>query len=315
MNNWLPGQENTKAQLADYYRMISHIDDRIGNIVETLKKNKLYDNTIIVYSADNGLAVGSHGLMGKQSLYEHSMNTPLIITGPGIPQNKQSDALVYLLDLYPTLCSILGVKTPEGLEGTDYSEVVYGKKEKVRNTLFTAYREIRAVRNEQYKLIRYPMIDHTQLFDLKNDPNEINNLIYNDDYNIIVEELTKEMKRWQQQTGDTLVLENPNPRAKEYDYKTLVRIPDRHQPQYVLDKYFPEYANDALFKVHRALVFAANAQEIKGLQKNYLKFKAKMKAKSERKALFEKITAARDSSEQLQKVPDNYTDFERLFNN
>jgi arylsulfatase A-like enzyme len=89
---WPRTPEIIQASLADYYALISHIDKSVGDLIGTLKKEGLYENTIIVYAADNGLAIGSHGLLGKQNLYEHSMKVPLIISGPGIPKDKVSDA-------------------------------------------------------------------------------------------------------------------------------------------------------------------------------------------------------------------------------
>ena len=83
---WPRTPEIVRESLADYYALISHLDSRIGDIIETLKKEGLFENTIIVYAADNGLAIGSHGLLGKQNLYEHSTKVPLIISGPGIPE-------------------------------------------------------------------------------------------------------------------------------------------------------------------------------------------------------------------------------------
>jgi arylsulfatase A-like enzyme len=100
---WPRTPEMVKASLADYYALITHIDERVGEIISQLKESGLFENTIIVYAADNGLAVGSHGLLGKQNLYEHSTKVPVIISGPGIPQNRVTDALVYLFDIYPTL--------------------------------------------------------------------------------------------------------------------------------------------------------------------------------------------------------------------
>ena len=86
--------------------MISHLDWRIGQILDKLKEKNLYDNTIIVFAGDNGLAVGQHGLMGKQNCYEHSIRVPLILCGPGIPKGQKSESYVYLMDLFPTLCSL-----------------------------------------------------------------------------------------------------------------------------------------------------------------------------------------------------------------
>ena len=111
-NGWMTGRDEALAswprtegvvrqQLAEYYGMITHMDDQIGRILKTLEETGHADNTIIVYAADHGLAVGSHGLLGKQNLYEHSMGCPLVFSGPGIPRGA-TRALTYLYDIYPT---------------------------------------------------------------------------------------------------------------------------------------------------------------------------------------------------------------------
>ena len=99
-----------KQHIADYYAMISHIDDNVGKIIDALERKKILDDTIIVFCGDNGLAIGQHGLMGKQNVYEHSVHIPLLISGPGIPAGVKRDKYVYLLDVYPTLCDLCGVE-------------------------------------------------------------------------------------------------------------------------------------------------------------------------------------------------------------
>lgn len=169
--DWPREAEKVRSVLSDYYALISHLDKNVGNIIQTLRRNGLYENTIIVYAADNGLAVGSHGLLGKQNLYEHSMKVPLIITGPGIPEHMVSNALIYLFDMFPTLAELCSVPAPEGIDGQSLVQVISGKSEGVRNSLFTAYRNtVRAVRTNEWKLIRYPERDFNQLFNLAADP-------------------------------------------------------------------------------------------------------------------------------------------------
>ena len=95
--------------LADYYRYISYLDAQIGRILDALDASPYAKNTIVVFSADSGVARGSHGLIGKQNLYEHSVRVPLIISGPGIPAGKRTDAMCYLFDVLPTLGKLCGV--------------------------------------------------------------------------------------------------------------------------------------------------------------------------------------------------------------
>ena len=204
---WPRPVEMVKELLSDYYGLISHLDSRIGEIIKALQENGLYENTIIVYAADNGLAAGSHGLLGKQNLYEHSTRVPLIITGPGIPKEMISDALVYLYDLYPTLAELSQLPAPENVDGKSLVPVISGESDGVRSSLFTAYRNtVRAVRTKEWKLIRYPKRDYTQLYNLATDPFEMNNLSGIEQYSSKVDELLKLMTEWQGMVKDTVPL-------------------------------------------------------------------------------------------------------------
>lgn len=163
--------------LADYYGMVSHLDEQVGRILTTLEESGLAQNTIVVFASDHGLALGSHGLLGKQNLYEHSMGAPLIFAGPGIPAQQASTALCYLLDLYPTLCELTGTPVSPGVEGRSLAPILRGQTQSVRESIFTAYRDVqRAVRDHRWKLIWYPPIDRYQFFDLRNDPDEMRDL-------------------------------------------------------------------------------------------------------------------------------------------
>ena len=163
---WPRTEAEVRRHLHDYHAVISGLDHHIGRLIRALKDRHAFENTIIVFASDNGLAIGSHGLMGKQSLYEHSMKVPLFLVGPGIPRGW-SDALVYLLDVYPTLCDLVGTQVPQGLDGMSLGPILRGKTDRVRDSLFLCYRDVqRAVRDDRWKLIRYPRIGLTQLFDL-----------------------------------------------------------------------------------------------------------------------------------------------------
>lgn len=173
---WPRTEEVVRKHLHDYYACISSIDHHIGRILATFRDLGQLDNTIVVFSADHGLAIGSHGLFGKQSLYEHSMKSPLVFAGPGIPKGS-SDALAYLFDIFPTVADLVGADVPENLDGRSLRSAIEGKSQGVRDTIFLAYRDVqRAVRKGNWKLIRYPKVDVTQLFDLASDPDEMKDL-------------------------------------------------------------------------------------------------------------------------------------------
>ncbi len=173
------GPEEIRRHQAACYAMITHVDAQIGRVLETLKKTGHADDTIIVFSADNGLAVARHGLLGRQNLYEHSVHVPLVFGGPGITKSRKRDAFCGLLDIHPTLCDLAGLDAPAGLEGQSLAPAMRGQGRKGRESLFFAYKDVqRAVRDERFKLIEYNVAGQrtTQLFDLEDDLWELKNL-------------------------------------------------------------------------------------------------------------------------------------------
>lgn len=236
---WPRTPEIIQASLADYYALISHMDSRIGDIIQTLKEQDLFDNTIIVYAADNGLAVGSHGLLGKQNLYEHSTKVPLILSGPGISENESKDALLYLFDIFPTLSDLCDLPEPKDIDGENFAALLEGEDAKTRKSLYTAYRNtVRAVRTDEWKLINYPQRNFKQLFNLKEDPSELTNLAMLPENKPKIDELTLLMQDWYNITNDTATIKPKTILPLAYDHTKLKQRPDRHQPEYVLKRYF-----------------------------------------------------------------------------
>jgi arylsulfatase A-like enzyme len=170
--------EEIRRHLAEYYAMISHLDDRIGEIIAAVRRQGMWENTIFILAGDNGIALGQHGLMGKQSLYEHSIRVPLLFAGPGIPHGMRRDAQVYLLDVYPTLCELVGITTPTSVEGISMIDALM-QGAPARKACYLAYTDKhRGVRTAQHKLIEYRRQGRcymTQLFDLAADPWETHN--------------------------------------------------------------------------------------------------------------------------------------------
>ena len=170
---WPRTSADVRSMLADYYRYISYLDLLIGRVLDTLDASPSAKNTFVVFAADSGVARGSHGLIGKQNLYEHSMRVPLISAGPGIPANQRTDAMCYLFDVIPTLGALSGVAGPKTSEGLDLSATLRNPATPARTSLMFAYQKVqRSLRDERYKLIRYPQVDRTQFFDLVADPAE-----------------------------------------------------------------------------------------------------------------------------------------------
>jgi len=206
-----------QGHIADYYGMISHMDMEIGRILQALDDNGLRENTIVIYTSDHGLSVGQHGLMGKQNLYDHSMRIPMIIRGAGIEAGRQTDALVYLLDLFPTLCERAGIPIPPSCDGHSLNALLDGYTDVHRQTIFTAYQNTfgdpedkpyqRAVRGTRYKLIQSVVDDTltTQLFDMIDDPYETTDLHTETRYVNVWMQLKKRLSDWQQIVQDPLI--------------------------------------------------------------------------------------------------------------
>lgn len=218
---WPRTPEDTKQQLADYYACITGLDHHIGRIFEQLKKNGQWENTIIIFTGDNGLSLGEHGLFGKQNLYEFGgMHVPFVIAGPGI-RHAKSDAFVYLMDLFPTFAEIGGATPPKDIDGKSLMPVINGTQPDVRDLLYTGYRDYqRAVRDKRWKLIRYPLVNVTQLFDLQNDPRELTNLAGNPDHAAKVAEMMDKLQTEMKRNDDAFPLDIPNPSPAEWNPPT-----------------------------------------------------------------------------------------------
>ncbi len=235
---WPRTPEVIRDQLAEYYGMITHLDEQVGRILRALDESGHAAHTWVIYAADNGLALGSHGLLGKQNLYEHSQRVPLMVAGPGMARGS-SEALVYLLDLFPTILGLAGLEPPGDLDGADLAPIWRGDEERVRDSLFLSFTNLmRAVRDERYKLIRYPQINYTQLFDLAQDSHELRNLAAEAEQAERVERMMSLLADWQRRLGDTQPLAVDKPQPEKIDMTGAERKPDQWQPDWIVKKYF-----------------------------------------------------------------------------
>jgi arylsulfatase A-like enzyme len=206
--------EMIKKEIALYYGMISEVDVQIGRILDALKANGLDKNTLVIFAGDNGLAVGQHGLIGKQSVYDHSMRVPLILKGPKIPKNQKNLALASLSDIFPSVCSYLGIKIPDSSEGKNLMEAIANPRKIFRENMYYKYRDIQlAVRtNDNWKLIKYNVngAEHIQLFNLNLDQYETNNLAGKPEYQKKQSELTDILKKEMTFYRDELDIDKPD---------------------------------------------------------------------------------------------------------
>ena len=206
LNTWPRKQSDIRRDLATYYRVISDMDAQIGRIIKALTDHGKLENTVIIFTSDHGLAIGSHGLMGKQNMYEHTIGVPLIFSGPGIPGNELRTAQIYLRDLFPTTCDLARIAIPNTVEGHSFKPVIEGQEKKIYDQVFGYFNDKqRMVRTDRWKLIYYPHLQRYQLFDVKSDPHELKDLTNMPAHRDIKEHLKTVLLRWQQEVDDPLV--------------------------------------------------------------------------------------------------------------
>lgn len=210
----LAGFPRTPAEIrrhsADYYAMISHQDARIGDILQTLSERGLAENTIVIYTSDHGLAVGRHGLMGKQNLYEHSVRVPLLMRGPGVPSSHAADALLYTFDLYPTLLQMAGGDVA-AVDGQSLLPILKGEATQHRESVGAVYLDIQRMWSDgEWKIIRYFVgangrgTERVQLFDLTGDPHELHDLSSDPAQAARVQTMLEKLSDWQRENDDIL---------------------------------------------------------------------------------------------------------------
>ncbi len=195
---------------SEYYALISHMDKQIGKILDALKKSGKSDNTYIFFTSDHGLACGQHGFMGKQNMYDHSIRAPFIVVGPGIPENEKREMNIYLQDVMPTTLSLAGADKPEQVEFTNLLPYIHKINEPdPYKYIYGCYMDRqRMVRDDKYKLIAYPKASILRLYNVKNDPLEVNDLAENPEHEDRVKTMFSKLKELSNQMNDTLKLDN-----------------------------------------------------------------------------------------------------------
>lgn len=179
---WTNRDERTiRNELGREFACSENIDIQIGRVLDKLEAMGELDNTYVFYTSDHGMAIGRHGLQGKQNLYEHTWRVPMIVKGPGIAAGSRAIGNTYLLDVLPTLCDLTGVQAPATVEGRSFKTVLEGRQQTVRDVLYGVYcggtkPGMRAVKQGAWKLIQYDVLDgtvrETQLFNLEKNPHE-----------------------------------------------------------------------------------------------------------------------------------------------
>lgn len=169
--------ESAREDYALYYGMIQHMDDQVGRVFSALEKSGHWNNTLIVLATDHGISLFSHGLGGKTNSYDHTSKVALAFKGPGVPKGQSSDALVYLFDVFPTVCELSAISTPPSVSSRSLVPIMREPDATVRDYLFTAYLDTyRSIRDDRYKLLIHLPQQASFLYDLANDPHEVTNL-------------------------------------------------------------------------------------------------------------------------------------------
>lgn len=197
--------EAVRLHLQEYYAMITHLDAQVGRVLEALDASGCGANTVVVFTSDQGLAVGQHGLMGKQNLYEHSVRMPFIMAGPGVPAGRRCHALFEMQSAFATTCEMAGIPVPASVEFPSLVPLLTGATRRMRDAVYGAFLDRqRSVRTERWKLVRTPHEGRVQLFDLKSDPWERKDLSGDPRQAARVAELDARLRRLMSEMGDPL---------------------------------------------------------------------------------------------------------------
>lgn len=193
-------EKQVREELALYCAMITDLDAQLGRILAALPSP---EETIIIYTSDQGLALGSHGLLGKQNQYEHSVRSPLILCVPGLPKDKRRAALVTLHDLFPTLCDLSSIDIPSSVTGKSLAPLLRQETSRVHDSIVGMFTDTqRMICDDRWKFILYPRADREQLFDLRNDPHEMLSLDADPVFQPKCDELRARLQAWRRENGD-----------------------------------------------------------------------------------------------------------------
>ncbi|HWA97122.1 MAG TPA: sulfatase-like hydrolase/transferase [Pirellulales bacterium] len=202
---WPRTENDVRRELAYYYAVIDDLDAQIGRILTALEIRGQLEHTVIIFSSDHGLAIGSHGLRGKQNMYEHTLEVPLVVRGPDIPRGKQIDAQVYLRDLYPTTCALADIDVPEFVEGKSLLPLLRDEASELYPFTVAYFRDVqRAIRTDRWKLIEYPRAQRVQFFDVVADPDELEDRSEEPTLAPTRAQLHKQLHAWLAEHGDPL---------------------------------------------------------------------------------------------------------------
>jgi arylsulfatase A-like enzyme len=191
----------------EYYALITHMDVQIGRILDALRASGREGETWVFFTADHGLAIGHHGLFGKQNLYDHSVRVPFVVAGPGVGQGRRRESPIYLQDVMPTTLELAGVARPEHVEFQSLLPLLREDAPSKYDAVYGAYLNLqRMVSHDGWKLIVYPEAKVARLYHLAEDPQEQHDLAGDSSTLPRRQALFAELQRLQRQMQDTLDL-------------------------------------------------------------------------------------------------------------
>lgn len=199
-----------QQNIAKYYGLITNLDYNVGRLMEALDDLGIADDTIVCFTSDHGEMLGSQGKRGKHKPFEESIRIPFIMSYPRkIRREQKLDVLYNSVDVMPTLLGLCELPIPDGVQGTDLSPVILGKKKKGPESAYFAIRaepptseEWRAIRTKEWKYAKFKDSDWV-MYNLEKDPFEMHNLVAEKRYQEKKEELKKALDAWMEKTGDS----------------------------------------------------------------------------------------------------------------
>ncbi|WP_411828170.1 sulfatase-like hydrolase/transferase [Luteolibacter sp. AS25] len=196
---------SAKVNRQEYYALITHMDAQIGRVLDTLKATGQAENTYIIMTADHGLSVGHHGLVGKQNMYEDALCAPFIVWGPGVKAGLKFDAPIYLQDAMATALDIAGVENTEGVDYKSVMPIINGETDKTYDKIYGAYIDTqRMVMQGEWKVISYPQAKVTKLFNINKDPMEMNDLSKNPEFAAKLKDMTALLETTMDELNDPM---------------------------------------------------------------------------------------------------------------
>ena len=199
--------EDVKRERAVYFSLVENLDAQVGRIIRALEEAGVLEHTLIIFSSDHGLALGSHGLMGKQNQYDHTIGVPLIIAGPIVRAGVRVATPCYLRDLFPTVCDITGTAIPPTVQGRSLAPVLRGEGAETYPAIYGRFTDTQRMMRtaDGWKLIWYPKIARQQLFHVSEDPDELRDLAEEKSGADRLRRMMSDLQTWLREQGDAVM--------------------------------------------------------------------------------------------------------------